>query len=100
MKAPKKSRKKEGEVISGEDEFGIEILDVPDFKDVTPAHNWYTCEECNEFTLWEYGKTYYHKLSCSKSNGIGYVQGERINTTQPHDLFCNCMCCSPKTKGK
>jgi hypothetical protein len=40
---------------------------------------WTTCEECGGEIWHEMNKEYYHHLSCSKSNGIGYYEGERSN---------------------
>jgi len=39
--------------------------------------NWQRCAECGKEIWSEFGKEYYHLLACSKSNGIGYYDGER-----------------------
>ena len=33
---------------------------------------WSVCEECGREVWDDYSGTFYHRLSCSKSNGIGY----------------------------
>jgi hypothetical protein len=98
-KAPKKRTAKEGEVVAGEDAFGIDILDVPEYRSGN-ARDWIKCDECgNEILIETNGKTYFHKLSCSLSNGIGY-NDERKNTTLPHHPQCDCMTCQPPKGAK
>jgi len=43
----------------------------------TVRENWQRCAECGKEIWSEFGKEYYHLLACSKSNGIGYYDGER-----------------------
>lgn len=99
--------KTESEVVVGEDQHGIPIIDCPEFVSaVVEKHQkfgrfWYKCSECLE-ECWheDNGKTYYHKLKCSFSNSIGYG-AERGNTTLPHHTSCDCCTCKPpKTKGE
>lgn len=50
-------------------------VQVPDFKPAKPAtgRRWEKCDKCKEQVLIEVnGKTYYHKLTCKRSNGINY----------------------------
>lgn len=87
--AKKKVIKDDSERVIGEDQFGVDIVDCPEFKggfclkpdqqdSSSNGKYWYTCPECGN-TCWREvnGLTYYHLLSCSASNGIGYNK-ERI----------------------
>ena len=39
----------------------------------TPERSWNVCKECNEPVFREAtGKEYYHRIVCSKSNGVVY----------------------------
>jgi hypothetical protein len=78
------------EVVVGEDQWKIPIIECPALKlkgDIKGEHGqttgrfWYDCPECGNDCLHEVnGKVYYHTLACSHSNGIGYG-AERQNTT-------------------
>jgi len=85
----KKVTKDDSEVVVGEDQYGVDIVECPEFKggrclradrldSNANGKYWYVCPECGN-TCWREvnGKTYYHKLSCPQSNGIGY-NDERV----------------------
>jgi hypothetical protein len=89
----------DAEKVVGEDEFKTPIVDT-DIKLGRSGRSWRGCEECGCFVLHETnGKTYYHKLKCSQSNGIGY-DDERVNTTLPHHPKCDCYTCVPPKDKK
>ena len=92
--------KTESEVVVGEDQHGIPIIDCPEFLPTVDSHKrfgrfWYKCSECHE-ECWheDNGKTYFHKLKCSFSNSVGYG-AERGGTTLPHHPGCDCFTCQP-----
>lgn len=60
-----------------------------------PRH-WEICQECGREVLIE-SKEYYHKLSCSKSNGVGYLD-EREPIA--HKVGCLCNRCQPPKEKK
>lgn len=93
-------KKHDNEEVVEEDAFKIPVLET-NIKLGHSGRDWNTCVECGNFVLNECnGKTYYHKLSCSLSNGIRYNE-ERVNTTLPHHERCDCYTCSPpKAKEK
>jgi phage terminase large subunit GpA-like protein len=95
--------KTDSETIIGVDEWSIPIVDCPEAdtaKDTKYGRFWYTCPECGHECWHEInGKVYYHKLSCSASNGIGYDE-ERENTTLPHAENCSCNTCEPPKPKK
>ena len=72
--------KSESESIVGEDANSVPIIDCPDVKPMPAVagarmigRQWYKCVECGNECLHEVnGKTYYHLLACSHSNGIAY----------------------------
>ena len=72
--------KSDSEKVIGEDSNRIPIIECPPEPPVVSkigakmiGKQWYKCPEClNECFHEVNGKVYYHKLSCSKSNGIGY----------------------------
>jgi hypothetical protein len=97
----------ESEVVVGEDQWGVPILECPQIKldrreygkEGQTGRFWYKCAECGNECLHEVnGKVYYHTLACSKSNGIGYG-GERQVTTGIHHPLCDCLTCDER-KGK
>ncbi|MGE3550583.1 MAG: hypothetical protein AB7I29_11885 [Geobacter sp.] len=48
---------------------------MPDFSK-RPERRWEMCPECKtEIFIEANGRQYYHKLKCSKSNGIDYRKG-------------------------
>lgn len=50
-------------------------VQVPDFSR-RPERRWEMCPECKtEIFIEANGRQYYHKLKCSKSNGIDYRKG-------------------------
>jgi hypothetical protein len=86
----------ESEVVVGEDQFGVPIIECPEIKlSRKGAVTWYKCKECGNEAMNDTFGTYYHKLVCSKSNGIGYNE-ERKNMTLPHNSRCDCMTCQPQ----
>lgn len=59
---------------------GVDVEVVPE-EGIVPAvkvaakvigSHWEVCEECGRKVWLEFGKEYYHRLKCSKSNGIPY----------------------------
>ena len=85
----KKTTKDDSERVVGEDQYGVDIVDCPEFKSgfclkpdqqdgTSNGKYWFVCPVCSN-TCWREvnGLTYYHKLVCSASNGIGY-NDERI----------------------
>lgn len=75
-----KITKSESEKVVGEDANHIPIVECPEVKPMPVVSGkrmigmqWYKCAECGNECLHEVnGLTYYHKLRCSHSNGIGY----------------------------
>jgi hypothetical protein len=95
MRVPGQITKTDSETVVGEDEFRLPVVECPEVKLGRSGRYWHDCMECGNNVLHEVnGKSYYHKLSCSKSNGIGY-NDERSNTTLPHHAGCNCLTCEP-----
>jgi len=97
--------KSESEVVIGEDQFGIPIVECPAHVPAPAGKQkfgrfWYKCEECWE-ECWheDNGTTFYHKLKCSFSNTIGYGK-ERGNSTLPHHPSCDCFTCHPPKEKK
>lgn len=92
-------RRHDGEEIVGEDQYKIPIVES-NIKLGRSGREWKGCEECGCFVLHEVdGKSYYHKMSCSQSNGIGYSE-ERKNMTLPHHPKCDCYTCQPPKDKK
>jgi hypothetical protein len=57
---------------------GAEVNVIPEEKAYRPVcKKWSICEECGKEVLTDIDGTFYHLLSCSRSNGIGY--GEERN---------------------
>jgi hypothetical protein len=79
--------KSDSEKVIGVDAHNIPIVDCPEFVPTASktgvsmvGKQWYICSECGNECFHEIqGRTYYHKLSCSHSNGIGYGS-ERIES--------------------
>ena len=74
-----------------------EVEVIPLVKPLTPSENWKICQECRE-SIWknEWGTAeFYHKLDCSKSNGIGYGS-EKAGIIYPHKEQCPCTMCTTK----
>lgn len=99
--------KSENEVVVGEDQYGIPIIDCPDVVVDKPKEKvqrfgrfWYKCPECSQ-DCWheDNGKTYYHLLRCSFSNNIGYGTERDISSTK-HAINCSCYTCSPPRENK
>ena len=57
---------------------------------------WLMCEECGREIWTDYRGQYYHKLACSKSNGIAY--GDEISDKPmiPHHVTCDCLRCKAR----
>jgi hypothetical protein len=88
------------EVVVGEDEFKLPVVECPEVKLGRFGKYWERCPECKEDIFHEVnGKEYYHKLACKHSNGVGYG-GERTNQTLPHHPQCDCMTCEPPKEKK
>jgi predicted RNA-binding Zn-ribbon protein involved in translation (DUF1610 family) len=80
--------KTESEKVVGKDQWDIPIIECSDKVNLNVKGDrldskangkyWFICPECGN-TCWREvnGKTYYHLLSCSQANGIGY-NSERI----------------------
>lgn len=98
MRVAGKITKTESEKVVGEDEHKVPIVECPEVVVGRGERWWYTCPECLNDVLVNRGE-YYHKLACSKSNGIGYGD-ERKNTTLPHHPSCDCLTCKPPKGGK
>jgi len=72
--------KSESEKVIGVDENQIPIIECPDAAPPSVAkgkrmagRQWFDCPECKQDCLHEVnGRTYYHKLACSQSNGVAY----------------------------
>jgi hypothetical protein len=86
--------------LVGVDKDKVPLIEVKSYVKTASPNLWEKCDECGEMALWAYGKTYYHKLSCKFSNGIGYTKDERRNTTLPHHPSCDCSYCQPPKKDK
>ena len=96
-----KVTKSESEKVVGVDAHNIPIVECPEFRPMPEVSGvrmvgkqWYKCPEClNECFHEVNGKVYYHKLSCSKSNGIGY-NDERIESpakcSRPNSWYRTC----------
>ena len=92
-------KKDDSEILIGEDEWKIPVLECP-FVRTGSGKEWLYCTECGRTILLnDNGKTYYHKKSCTYSNGIGYGD-ERENTTLPHSDTCKCFTCEPPKNKK
>lgn len=58
--------------LSDETAVQLPVIDCPDFRYST-SERWKLCPECKEQVWKEFtGHEYYHRISCSKSNGIRY----------------------------
>jgi hypothetical protein len=71
------SEHKPGVEVVVEPVEGAPVL-VAKAQGVVSKDRWPICEECGKEIWHEMNKEYYHTLKCSKSNGIGYYEGERL----------------------
>ena len=94
MLAPSKVIKDASEKIIGMDANKVPVVDCPAFKKGSSVQ-WADCPECGaKQCLTDITGTYYHRLSCSKSNGIGY--GGEI--ASGHRKGCPCSACIERRK--
>lgn len=86
------------ENVIGKDAWDIPVVECPKFKKNQNPNRWAKCEECGRECLTDANGTFYHKLSCSKSNGIGYDEERGICKTGKDKCMCS-ACRRPNKRG-